>query len=53
MVCQAAGKARFRALKHYEENGRATIVVRVIACFQPLQGCQEHVIKHMHLSVRI
>lgn len=41
MVCQAAGQTRFRALKH--ENGIAgcaTIIVRVIACFQPLQDCQ-------------
>ncbi|CAN4111956.1 unnamed protein product [Withania somnifera] len=41
MVCQAASQTRFRALKH--ENGitgRATIIVRVIACFQPLQNCQ-------------
>ncbi|XVE95215.1 hypothetical protein REPUB_Repub02eG0076800 [Reevesia pubescens] len=41
MVCQAAGQTRFRALK-YENGiaGSATIVVRVIACFQPLQDCQ-------------
>ncbi|KAG7014898.1 hypothetical protein SDJN02_22529 [Cucurbita argyrosperma subsp. argyrosperma] len=41
MVCQAATQTRFRALKH--ENGIAgkpTIIVRVIACFQPLQNCQ-------------
>lgn len=41
MVCQAAGQTRFRALKH--ENGiagSATIIVKVIACFQPLQDCQ-------------
>ncbi|RWR89979.1 transcription factor BHLH021 [Cinnamomum micranthum f. kanehirae] len=41
MVCQAASKTRFRALKH--ENGiagSATIIVRMIACFQPLQHCQ-------------
>ncbi|GFY95500.1 hypothetical protein Acr_10g0008850 [Actinidia rufa] len=41
MVCQAASQTRFRALKH--ENGiagKATIIVRVIACFQPLQDCQ-------------
>ncbi|KAL0412667.1 UNVERIFIED_CONTAM: Transcription factor [Sesamum radiatum] len=41
MVCQAASQTRFRALKH--ENGiagRTTIIVRVIACFQPLQNCQ-------------
>ncbi|KAL2936776.1 hypothetical protein RDABS01_020225 [Bienertia sinuspersici] len=41
MVCQGASQSRFRALKH--ENGiagKATIIVRVIACFQPLQDCQ-------------
>ena len=41
MVCQSAGQTRFRALKH--ENGTAggaTIIVKVIACFQPLQDCQ-------------
>uniref|UniRef100_A0A9I9E993 Uncharacterized protein n=1 Tax=Cucumis melo TaxID=3656 RepID=A0A9I9E993_CUCME len=41
MVCQAASQTRFRALKH--ENGIAgkpTIIVKVIACFQPLQNCQ-------------
>ena len=41
MVCQAASQTRFRALKH--ENGiagSATIIVRIIACFQPLQDCQ-------------
>ncbi|KAH6806952.1 hypothetical protein C2S51_028060 [Perilla frutescens var. frutescens] len=42
MVCQAASQTKFRALKH--ENGIAgcaTIIVRVIACFQPLQDCQD------------
>ncbi|KAL6494585.1 hypothetical protein OROGR_031385 [Orobanche gracilis] len=41
MVCQAASQTRFRAHKH--ENGiagRTTIIIRVIACFQPLQNCQ-------------
>lgn len=41
MVSQAASQTRFRAMKH--ENGiagSATIIVRVIACFQPLQDCQ-------------
>ncbi|KAG4389438.1 hypothetical protein GLYMA_06G094800v4 [Glycine max] len=41
MVCQAASQTRFRALKH--ENGIAgssTIIVKVIACFQPLRECQ-------------
>ncbi|GLJ12084.1 hypothetical protein SUGI_0183730 [Cryptomeria japonica] len=41
MVCQAASQTRFRALKHEcGVAGNATIVVRVIACFQPLQDCQ-------------
>ncbi|CAK9174087.1 unnamed protein product [Ilex paraguariensis] len=41
MVCQAASQTRFRALKHESGiAGRATIIVRVIACFQPLQDCQ-------------
>ncbi|GKV43854.1 hypothetical protein SLEP1_g51103 [Rubroshorea leprosula] len=38
MVCQAACRTRFRALKH--ENGitgSATIVVKVIAGFQPFR----------------
>ncbi|KAL0909059.1 hypothetical protein M5K25_023581 [Dendrobium thyrsiflorum] len=41
MVCQAATQTRFRTLKH--ENGfagGATMIVRVIACFQQLQDCQ-------------
>ena len=40
-MCQAASQTNFRALKH--ENGlegEPTIVVRVIACFQPLHFCQ-------------
>nr|GLL28619.1 hypothetical protein DM860_012887 [Ipomoea trifida]GMD11173.1 transcription factor BHLH021 [Ipomoea batatas] len=41
MVCQAASQTKFRALKHESGiPGRATIIVRVIACFQPLQNCQ-------------
>ncbi|PON70506.1 hypothetical protein TorRG33x02_256620 [Trema orientale] len=41
MVCQAASQTRFRALKHESGiAGSATIIVRVIACFQPLQDCQ-------------
>lgn len=45
MVCQAASQTRFRALKH--ENGiagSATIIVRVMACFQPLIDCQVYII---------
>ncbi|KAL7262511.1 hypothetical protein ACSBR1_000806 [Camellia fascicularis] len=42
MVCQAASQTRFRALKHESGiAGSATIIVRVIACFQPLQDCQK------------
>lgn len=51
MVCQAASQTRFRALKH--ENGSAgklTIIVRVIACYQPLQDCQVSV-KHLMLPL--
>jgi hypothetical protein len=50
-VCQAASQTRFRALKH--ENGSAgklTIIVRVIACYQPLQDCQVSV-KHLMLPL--
>ncbi|KAG4954830.1 hypothetical protein JHK87_040424 [Glycine soja] len=48
MVCQAASQTRFRALKH--ENGTAgssTIIVRVIACFQPLTDCQAEYFRHL------
>ncbi|ESW08349.1 hypothetical protein AAZX31_04G090300 [Glycine max] len=48
MVCQAASQTRFRALKH--ENGIAgssTIIVRVIACFQPLRECQAEYFRHL------
>lgn len=56
MVCQAASQTRFRALKH--ENGIAgfaTIIVRVIACFQPLQDCQVSVdsLISLHLEIII
>lgn len=41
MVSQAASQTRFRALKHENGiDGSATIIIRVIACFQPLQDCQ-------------
>jgi hypothetical protein len=41
MVSQAASQTRFRATKHESGiAGCATIIVRVIACFQPLQDCQ-------------
>ncbi|RDX66244.1 Transcription factor SAC51 [Mucuna pruriens] len=41
MVCQAASQTRFRALKHeYGIEGEPTIIIRVIACFQPLHYCQ-------------
>ncbi|GAB4853232.1 hypothetical protein Ancab_017421 [Ancistrocladus abbreviatus] len=48
MVCQGASQTRFRALKH--ENGipgKTTIIVRVIACFQPLQDCQAEYFRHL------
>ncbi|KAL2892891.1 hypothetical protein RDABS01_008800 [Bienertia sinuspersici] len=51
MVCQAASQTRFRALKH--ENGVAgfaTIIVRVIACFQPLRNCQIVVFRLMGMD---
>ncbi|KAE9613460.1 hypothetical protein Lalb_Chr05g0217661 [Lupinus albus] len=41
MVYQAASQTRFRALKHWSGvEGEPTIIVRVIACFQPLHFCQ-------------
>ncbi|GLT94359.1 hypothetical protein SLE2022_121040 [Rubroshorea leprosula] len=48
MVCQAASKTRFRALK-YENGiaGKPTIVVRVIACFQPMEDCQAEYFRHL------
>ncbi|KAK1302628.1 hypothetical protein QJS10_CPB12g01433 [Acorus calamus] len=54
MVCQAATQTRFRALKH--ENGIAgssTIIVRIIACFQPLQDCQLIHIGDSYIWVRL
>ncbi|GER30418.1 transcription factor, partial [Striga asiatica] len=48
MVCQAASQTRFKAHKH--ENGMAgktTIIVKVIACFQPLQNCQAEYFRHL------
>ncbi|KAH6773229.1 hypothetical protein C2S51_011633 [Perilla frutescens var. frutescens] len=54
MVCQAASQTRFRALKH--ENGipgRSAIVVRVIACFQPLQNCQAEYFRQLLKPVTI
>ncbi|PKI73544.1 hypothetical protein CRG98_006125 [Punica granatum] len=48
MVGQAAGQTRFRALKHLNGiAGSATIIVRVIACFQPLQDCQAEYFRHL------
>lgn len=41
MVGRAASQKGFRALKHCNGiEGEPTIIVRVIACFQPLQDCQ-------------
>jgi len=49
MVCQAASQTRFRALKHESGiAGNSTIIVRVIACFQPLRECQ---VCDIHLCV--
>ncbi|KAG6412018.1 hypothetical protein SASPL_124676 [Salvia splendens] len=51
MVSQAASQTRFRALKHESGiDGSATIIVRVIACFQPLQDCQ---LPHVHFRPNI
>lgn len=48
MVCQSAGQTRFRALKHENGiDGSATIIVKVIACFQPLQDCQAEYFRQM------
>ncbi|KAL1565922.1 transcription factor bHLH145-like protein [Salvia divinorum] len=48
MVSQAASQTRFRALKHESGiAGSATIIVRVIACFQPLQDCQAEYFRHL------
>ncbi|KAJ6866310.1 transcription factor BHLH021 [Populus alba x Populus x berolinensis] len=48
MVCQAASQSRFRALK-YENGiaGKPTIIVRVIACYRPLQDCQAEYFRHL------
>ncbi|KAL1544358.1 hypothetical protein AAHA92_21223 [Salvia divinorum] len=54
MVCQAASQTRFRALKHESGiSGRTTIIVRVIACFQPLQNCQAEYFLQVHYSGRL
>nr|KYP63048.1 hypothetical protein KK1_017612 [Cajanus cajan] len=48
MVCQAASQTRFRALKHESGiEGEPTIIVRVIACFQPLHDCQAEYFRHL------
>ncbi|KAH6823609.1 hypothetical protein C2S53_006516 [Perilla frutescens var. hirtella] len=48
MVCQAASQTRFRAHKHESGiGGRTTIIVRVIACFQPLNNCQAEYFRHL------
>ncbi|KAK2662905.1 hypothetical protein Ddye_001479 [Dipteronia dyeriana] len=41
MVSQAAGQTRFRELK-YENGiaGKPTIIVKVVACFKPMEDCQ-------------
>ncbi|KAH7285878.1 hypothetical protein KP509_33G049600 [Ceratopteris richardii] len=41
MMCQAASTTRFRALKHERGiTGNSVLIVRIIACFQPLRSCQ-------------
>ncbi|KAI7754524.1 hypothetical protein M8C21_028894, partial [Ambrosia artemisiifolia] len=53
MVCQSAGQTRFRALKHLNGTaGSATIIVKVIACFQPLQDCQKFSEIFIHAHAR-
>ncbi|XP_042453484.1 uncharacterized protein LOC122038012 isoform X2 [Zingiber officinale] len=48
MVCQAATRTAFRALKHENGiSGSTTIIIRVIACFQPLQDCQAEYFRHL------
>ncbi|RZB63253.1 hypothetical protein D0Y65_040070 [Glycine soja] len=48
MVCQAASQTRFRALKHESGiKGEPAIIVRVIACFQPLHDCQAEYFRHL------
>ncbi|KAJ1386998.1 hypothetical protein SESBI_40312 [Sesbania bispinosa] len=48
MVCQAASQTRFRAFKHENSiEGESTIIVRVIACFQPLHYCQAEYFRHL------
>ncbi|KAM7253066.1 hypothetical protein ACFE04_008805 [Oxalis oulophora] len=43
MVCQGASQTTFRSLKHEKGvAGSVTIIVKVIACFQPLQDCQNY-----------
>ncbi|KAI3947621.1 hypothetical protein MKX01_034286 [Papaver californicum] len=48
MVCQRASQTKFRALKHETGiTGNTTIIVKVIACFQPLQDCQAEYFRHL------
>ncbi|KAF3326486.1 hypothetical protein FCM35_KLT08116 [Carex littledalei] len=48
MVWQAAAKTRFRELKHETGiYGGAPIIVRTIACFQPLQDCQAEYFRNL------
>ncbi|QCE15962.1 hypothetical protein DEO72_LG11g2975 [Vigna unguiculata] len=54
MVCQAASQTRFRALKHESGiAGNSTIIVRVIACFQPLRECQAEYFRHLLKPVTV
>lgn len=48
MVSQAAGQTNFRGVKHESGiAGSARIVVKVIACFQPLEDCQAEYFRHL------
>jgi hypothetical protein len=49
MVGKAASQTTFRALKHWNGvEGEPTIIVRVIACFQPLHDCQVSIVLLIH-----
>ncbi|KAK1567590.1 hypothetical protein Q3G72_013946 [Acer saccharum] len=48
MVSQAAGQTRFRELK-YENGiaGKPTIIVKVVACFKPMEDCQAQYFRNL------
>ncbi|KAH7423700.1 hypothetical protein KP509_12G069400 [Ceratopteris richardii] len=48
MMCQGASSTRFRAFKHERGvAGRAIVIVRIFACFQPLLTCQVEYFRHL------